>query len=120
MVVEILEEKLDREYCDNAAKLMIQSGVAESSSSSSSSSSGHHHHQDQRNDVTVRCRRCGGSGSDDEVYDSCRHHGGHDQRCDIFRNLPQSWEPMSNNETFKCKITILRLFTFLVVRILYL
>lgn len=24
MVVEILEEKLDREYCDNAARLMMQ------------------------------------------------------------------------------------------------
>jgi len=24
MVVEILEEKLDREYCDNAAKLMLE------------------------------------------------------------------------------------------------
>ena len=74
MVVEILEEKLDREYCDNAAKLMLKAigkGLI-------------------------------GAFSDDDFDDRDGDHSGTvksiKEEVSSILELPKTWEPMSNKE----------------------
>jgi len=84
MVVEILEEKLDREYCDNAAKLMMQA---------------------------VGNPLC--AMSDDEMEDLRGGGGGMGERKtnknnnDSMFDLPKDWEPMNNDEViYICVLSV--------------
>ena len=76
MVVEILEEKLDREYCDNAAKLMLQA-------------------------VSHPLSGDGGGLSNDEIEEregaaGVRGGTGGQKNVDRILDLLMNWEPMKN------------------------
>ena len=100
MVVEILEEKLDREYCDSAAKLIMQS------------TAGHSQHSLDPTGGFVGTRSmermngllAGGGMSDEEMEGGFGGAGGGMKRegsrvnADGILDLPKHWEPMSNSE----------------------
>jgi len=82
MVVEILEEKLDREYCDNAAKLMLKAigkGLI-------------------------------GAFSDDDFDDRDGDHSGAvksiKEEVSSILELPKTWEPMTNKEVNYSQATV--------------
>lgn len=86
IVVEILEEKLDREYCDNAAKLMMQaSGQCNNNCLSKDCITAKDGHSCQTNLM-----------SDDEEEDEHQK-----QDPNFYQNLPRTWEPMPKSEEYR-------------------
>lgn len=87
--MEILEEKLDREYCDNAAKLMMQaSGQCNNNCLSKDCITAKDGHSCQTNLM-----------SDDEEEDEHQK-----QDPNFYQNLPRTWEPMPKSEVVYCYI----------------
>jgi hypothetical protein len=79
MVVEILEEKLDREYCDNAAKLMLKA-VGKDLLGAFSDDDFDEHGSDMSNSTSSR-----------SLFK---------ENCSIL-DIPKNWEPMAAKEEYR-------------------